>query len=155
LASFDADEISFASSPAPTAVAATTLAAVFLVVGVPPLARLSHATATLPCVVLALIGGVLTYTAYRQRGRGLVGALATLFDNGFYAAALSLAALTTTGGFAIGFAVVQAMMVVAFPASIYGFSALMAGVLCVPTLLLLLWHGSNVTVTLVLLASCL
>jgi signal transduction histidine kinase len=156
LASFDADEISSASSPAATVVAATTLAAVFLVVGtVPPLARMSGATATLACVVLALIGGVLTSIAYRERCRGLVGSLATLLDNGFYAAALSLAALTTTRGFAIGFAVVQALMVMTFPASGYGFSALMACVLCVPTLLLLLWHGSDVTVTLVLLASCL
>ena len=156
LGSYDADANSIASAPAPTAVAAITLAGVFVIVGeLPALARLSHATATLPCAVLALIGGTLTYVAYRRRCRGLVGSLATLFDNGFYAAALSLAALTTSGGFAIGFAVVQAMMVVAFPASVYGFSALMACVLSLPTLLLLLWHGSDVTVTLVLLASCL
>ncbi len=156
LASFDADAIASASAPVPTAVASLTMASVFVVVGeVPALARLSHATATLPCAVLSLLGGVMTYTAYRRRCRGLIGSLATLLDNGFYAAALSLAALTTSGGFAIGFAVVQAMMVVAFPASVYGFSALMACVLSVPTLLLLLWHGSNVTVTLVLLASSL
>jgi signal transduction histidine kinase len=128
---------------------------VFLIVGaVPPLCKMSHATATLPCVAMALVGGLLTYVAFRLRCRGTLGSLATLLDNGFYAASLSLAALTTARGFAIGFAVVQAMMVVAFPASAYGFSLLMAGVLCVPTLLLLLWHGSDVTVTLVLLASC-
>jgi signal transduction histidine kinase len=156
LASFDAEAISSASAPVPTAVASVTMAGVFVVVGeVPALARLSHATATFPCAVLALLGGVMTYTAYRRRCRGLIGSLATLLDNAFYAAALSLAALTTSGGFAIGFAVVQAMMVCAFPASVYGFSALMASVLSVPTLLLLLWHGSNVTVALVLLASSL
>lgn len=131
------------------------MASVFVVVGeVPLLARMSHATATLPCALLALAAGTCTYIAYSQHCRGLIGSLATLFDNGLYAAALSLAALTTSGGFAIGFAVVQAMMVVAFPASVYGFSALMACSLSVPTLLLLLWHGSDVTVTLVLLASC-
>ena len=156
LGSFDADAISSASSPVGTAVAATAMASVFLVVGtVPALARISRATATLPCVALALVGGLLTYIAFRERCRGPVGSVATLIDNGFYAAALSLAALTTQGGFAIGFAVVQAMMVVAFPASVYGFSALMASVLSVPTLLLLLWRSSDVTVTLVLLASCL
>jgi signal transduction histidine kinase len=42
----------------------------------------------------------------------------------------------------------------AFPASAYAFSLLMAVVLCVPTLLLLMWHGADVTVTLVLVASC-
>ena len=56
------------------------------------------------------------------------GALATLLDNGFYAASLSLAAVDTTGGFAIGFAVVQALIVMAFPASFYGFSLLMVAV---------------------------
>jgi signal transduction histidine kinase len=49
--------------------------------------------------------------------------------------------------------VVHALLVLAFPASFYGFSLLMASVLSVPTLLLLLWHGADVTVTLVLLAS--
>ena len=155
LGSFDPDEASTQSSPIAALAAAGVMTLVFVVVGgLPPLRAMSQATATLPCAVLALIGGSLTYTAFRQRCRGALGALATLLDNGFYAAALSLAALTMTGGFAIGFAVVQAMMVVAFPASYYGFSFLMMVVLSLPTLLLVLWHGSNVTVTLVLLASC-
>jgi signal transduction histidine kinase len=46
------------------------------------------------------------------------------------------------------------LLVLAFPASHYGFSFLMAMSLSVPTLLLLVWHGANVTVTLVLIASC-
>jgi len=155
LGSFDPEEISSLSSPGPTVAVAALLATVFLCVGeVPALQRLSHATATLPCVALALIGGALSYIAFRKRSRGTLGAVATLLDNGFYAASLSLASLTTSHAFAIGFAVVQALMVVAFPASVYGFSSLMAAVLCAPTLLLLLWHGSNITVTLVLVASC-
>jgi signal transduction histidine kinase len=155
MGSFDPDEVSTWSNPGSTVTAAAVLASVFLVVGeVPALQQMSHASATWPCVGLALVGGLLTYIAYRERCRGTLGGLATLLDNGFYAASLSLAALTTTHAFAIGFAVVQAMMVVAFPASAYGFSFLLAAVLCVPTLLLLLWHGSDVTVTLVLLASC-
>jgi signal transduction histidine kinase len=155
LGSFDPDETSVGSAPAPTAVAATTLASVFVVVGeVPRLRQMSHATATWPCAALALLGGLLTFTAYRQRCRGLLGSLATLFDNSCYATSLSLAALTTSGGFSIGFAVVHALLVMAFPASAYGFSLLMATSLSAPTLLLLLWHGADVTVTLVLLATC-
>ena len=155
LGSFDPDEVSSWSSPAATVAASAVLAGVFVIVGaVPALQRLSRATATWPCIALALIGGSLTYLAFRERCRGKLGALATLLDNGFYAASLSLAALTTTHAFAIGFAVVQAMMVVAFPANAYGFSLLMVVVLSVPTLLLLLWHGGDVTVTLVLIASC-
>ena len=156
LGSFDPEEAASASSPLPTALAATTLAGVFVVVGtVPILRQMSQATATLPCAVLALIGGVLTLVAYRERCRGTLGSIATLLDNSFYATSLSLAALTTTNGFAIGFAVVHAMLVMAFPASNYGFSLLMASVLSGPTLLLLLWHGADVTVTLVLIAGCL
>jgi signal transduction histidine kinase len=45
-------------------------------------------------------------------------------------------------------------MVVAFPASFYGFSLLMTAVLCLPTLALLAWHLPDVPVTLILLASC-
>src|SRR4051812_17201406 len=111
LASFDPDEISSLSTPVGTVAAAGALTSVFLVVGlVPTLRALSHATATLPCLGLALAGGALTYLAYRKRCRGLLGSLATLLDNGCYAAALSLAALRTTGGIAIGFAVVQTLM---------------------------------------------
>jgi signal transduction histidine kinase len=155
LGSFDPNEVSSSSTPVPTAIAASMLAGVFVVVGaVPKLHQMSEASATLACALLALTGGALTYVAYRQRCRGIIGSLATLFDNGFYAMSLSLAALTTTRGFAIGFAIAEAMMVMAFPASAYAFSLLMAAVLCVPTLLLLLWHGADVTVTLVLIASC-
>ena len=155
LGSFDPDEAIASSTPLATVATALVMAAVFLVVGyLPSLRALSHATATWPCVLLAACGGGLTNLAFRERCRGTLGALATLLDNGFYAASLSLAALTTSGGFAIGFAVVQTLMVVVFPASFYGISLLMVLVLSVPTLLLLLWHGANVTVTLVLLASC-
>ena len=155
LGSFDPDEAASQSSPLATLATALIMSLVFVVIGeVPALKAMSRATATLPCCALACTGSALTYTAYSRRCRGIVGSLATLFDNGFYAASLSLAAVTMTGGFAIGFAVVQALMVVAFPASYYGFSFLMMGVLSLPTLLLLFWHGSNVTVTLVLLASC-
>lgn len=155
MGSFEPDEMSSVSSPGSALAATMVLVTVFGVVGwVPPLQRLSNATATWPCIALASIGGTLTYTAYRQGCRGRLGSIATLLDNGFYAASLSLAALTTSHAFAIGFAVVQVLMVLAFPANYYGFSLLLAAVLSVPTLLLLLWHGSDITVTLVLLASC-
>jgi signal transduction histidine kinase len=155
LGSFDPDEAAASSTPQVSIFAGGTLALLFLIVGlVPPLRELSHASATWPCVALSCIGGALTNLAHRERARGTLGSLATLFDNAFYAAALSLAAVTTTGGFSIGFAVVQALMVVAFPASFYGFSLLMTLVLCVPTLALLAWHLPDIPVTLVLLASC-
>jgi signal transduction histidine kinase len=155
LGSFDPDEIASTSAPAVSVAAAGTLAAVFVVVGeVPALRQMAQARATLPCVALALFGGALSLIAHRQRCRGTLGSLATLLDNSLYATSLSLAALTTTNSFAIGFAMVHALLVLAFPASHYGFSLLMAVSLSGPTLLLLLWHGANVTVTLVLIASC-
>jgi signal transduction histidine kinase len=154
LGSFDPDEAVASSSPFGTVLAAGTLAALFLVVGlVPALRQLSQVTATLPCVLLAVAGGVLTNTAYRRQCRGLLGSLATLLDNGFYAAALGLAAVRSSGGFSIGFALLQGLMLVAFPASFYGFSLLMLLVLSVPTLLLLAWHLPEIPVTLVLLGS--
>lgn len=155
LGSYDPDEAAAKSSPISSVGAAVLLIVVYLVVGeVPLLRQLSSATATVPSVLLALVGGVLTHIGYRERCRGTWGALATLLDNGFYAASLSMMAIHTRGGFATGFAVVQALIVLAFPASFYGFSLLMWLSLSLPTLGLLAWHRPDVTVTLVLLASC-
>ena len=155
LGSFDPDEAVAWSAPAPTIAAFSVLAGVFLVVGtVPALRAMARPSATLPCVLLALLGGAFTLLAYRQRCRGTLGALGTLLDNACYALSLSLAALTTESNFAVGFAVVHTLLVLGFPANHYGFSLLMASVLSLPTLALLLWHGADVTVTIVLLASC-
>ncbi|RYZ06475.1 MAG: HAMP domain-containing histidine kinase [Myxococcales bacterium] len=154
LASFDPDETTAASTPISSVGAVGALVLVFIAIGeVPWLRAMSHAEATGPCVALALIGGGFTHLAYRRRCRGTWGALSTLLDNGCYAASLSLAALRTSGGFAIGFAIVHVLMVMAFPTSFYGFSLLMAVVLNVPTLLMLLWLRPEVPVTLVLLSS--
>ncbi|MDF3069274.1 MAG: integral rane sensor signal transduction histidine kinase [Polyangiaceae bacterium] len=154
LASFDPDETTAASTPISSLGAALALVLVFVAVGeVPFLRAMSRADATAPCVALAIIGGFFTHLAYRRRCRGTVGALSTLLDNGCYAASLSLAALRTSGGFAIGFAIIHVLMVMAFPTSFYGFSLLMAVVLNVPTLMMVAWLRPEVPVTLVLLAS--
>lgn len=154
LASFDPDETTAASTPISSLGAVGALVLVFLAVGqVPWLRALSQARATVPCLALTLLGGAFTHLAYRRRSRGTVGALATLLDNGCYAAALSLAALQTSGGFAIGFAIVHVLMVMAFPTSFYGFSALMALVLNLPTLAMVVWVKPEVPVALVLLSS--
>lgn len=155
LASYDPDEAAAKSSPVSSVSAAALLILVYLVVGEVPLLReLSQATATIPSALLALLGGVLSHVAYRERCRGTWGSLATLLDNGFYAASLSLMAVHTRSGFATGFAVVHALIIMAFPASFYGFSLLMWLSLSFPTLALVAWHRPEVTVTLVLLASC-
>jgi signal transduction histidine kinase len=155
LISFDADEASSLSTPLATVFASGVLALMFLVIGVvPPLAELSGASATATCVGLALLGGALTLLSYRQRCRGTLGALCTLLDNGCYSASLTLAALTTRGGFALGLAVVHALYVLAFPANFYGLSLPMAIVLCGPTLALLAWRMPEAPVALVLLATC-
>ncbi|HEX2873160.1 MAG TPA: hypothetical protein VHP33_17985, partial [Polyangiaceae bacterium] len=53
LGSFDPDEASSWSTPAPTMVAVSVLAGVFVVVGtVPSLRAMARPTATLPCVLL-------------------------------------------------------------------------------------------------------
>jgi signal transduction histidine kinase len=154
LASFDPDETTAASSPSSLLLAVGTLVLVFVSIGeVPWLRQMSQAQATVPCVALALIGGTFTHVAYRRRCRGTLGALSTLLDNGCYAASLSLAAISSSGGFAIGFAIIHVLMVMAFPTSFYGFSLLMAVVLNAPTLLMLAWRRPEVPVTLVLLSS--
>jgi signal transduction histidine kinase len=155
LRSFDPDEAAAASSPQGSVIAAGALIVVFLTIGeVPSLRAMSGAGETLACVLLASLGGACTYVAYRTRARGTLGSLGTLLDNGLYSASLALASVSTQAGFAIGFAVIQALFVMAFPASFYGFSLLMTLTLCVPTLALLALYRPSVAVTLVLLASC-
>ena len=86
LGSYDPDEAAAKSSPISSVGAAALLIVVYLVVGeLPVLRQLSRASATVPSVLLALAGGVLTHIGYRERCRGTWGALATLLDNGFYA----------------------------------------------------------------------
>ncbi len=154
IGSFDPDETTAASTPISSLGAVGALVAVFAAVGeLPWLGAMSQARATVPCIALALVGGLFTHIAYRRRCRGTLGAVSTLLDNGCYAASLSLAALHSSGGFAIGFAVVQVLMVMAFPTSFYGFSLIMALVLNLPTLLMLLWQRPEAPVTLVLLSS--
>ena len=155
LGSFDPDEAAAVSTLEGILYSSGALVLVFLVVGeVPQLRELSGASETAACVTLALLGGLCSFLAYRFRARGQLGTLGTLLDNGFYSASLALAAVTTKGGWAIGFAVVQALTVMAFPATFYGFSLLLILVLSLPTLVLVLAYQPSVPVTLVLVASC-
>jgi signal transduction histidine kinase len=155
LASFDPDEALAASSPLAIALLGATLTAVFVIVGVvEPFASAARATATGACICLALTGSALTYIAHRHRCRGPVGSWCTLLDNGFYTASFAVAAVSTSPSFGIAFAVIQTVSLLGFTLRLYGFSLVLATVICAPTLVLVLVMRPAAPVTLILLACC-
>jgi signal transduction histidine kinase len=118
----------------------------------PPLAQASGFRDPHVPLALALAGGMLSGLAYRFEQHRTLGPLFTLLDNGFYSAALALAAISTQGGYAVGLAVTHALAATAIPAAIYSLSALLALVVWLPPLFLVVWFVPPLEVAVILLA---
>jgi len=86
-------------------------------------------------IALTLGGALSSYTAWRHRCQGNLGTLATMADNGFYSAALTVAAVSSTSGYDLGFAVAHGLMVLMVPSRIYGLTLPYAVVMGLPLLL--------------------
>lgn len=156
LASFDPEETADAGSgPLSIMTSVGALSLVLVVAGyVPPVANIAQFKMPEVCLALGFTGGVCTLTAWRFRCRGLIGGLATLFDNIFYCASLALAAVTSSNGFDIAFAVVLGLMVTAFPAQVYGFSLLLGVGLTAPPVALMLLFRPAPAVMAIMVCSC-
>lgn len=136
--SADPDELVAASNPVGTATAVLSLNAVLLFLAYVPGIREAAALSTAWYAVgLVTVGGILSITAYTQRCRGPLGTACTLFDNTFYSSALALAAFTSAPVVGLPLAVIHGLMVVSFPARLYGLSKLLAAVMIAPPLIML------------------
>lgn len=153
-ASFDPDEATSGSQPVAILIAVGSLSAVLAAIGYfPPLARGSGFERPWIAIAIAVVGGLVTLTAFRFRARGRVGTVATLFDNALYSASLTYAATSTDGGYATGLAVAHGLMVLALPAQVYALSLPFAVVYAIPLVLGLLLREPTPTVTVVLVCT--
>lgn len=71
-------------------------------------------------LLLTAVAGLMTIGAHHFKARGPVGFTLTMFDNTFYSTALVLTAVQATPGWGLAMAVIHGMMVLAFPARVYG-----------------------------------
>ncbi|MEM6790717.1 MAG: HAMP domain-containing sensor histidine kinase [Myxococcota bacterium] len=149
--SYDDDEVAAGSAPGGIAVAAGSLIVVYAVLGYVPAVAV-HSVFSRPWLpmILAGAGGLLTLNVWRCRARGWIAQLSTLFDNAFYSGSLALAACATSPGFGIGFAVVYAVHLIAFPGSFYGFSLPFAAAMALPLAVTLPLAFPGATIALVL-----
>lgn len=133
--------------------AGAPISAILALAYIPPLARLTQLENAAEACALVAIGGVLTYIAWRRRCRGVLGTLATLFDNAFYSAGVALAAVSCSETTGIALAVIHGLMVVSFPARDYSITWLFALVNTFPVLGIIVWYAPALPVGLVLVAS--
>lgn len=152
--SADPDELVASSSPSSTALGVLVLVGTLLALAyVPSFATVSELDHVWYAVALILCGNGLTYVAWAHRCRGPIGSFATLFDNAFYSAGLVLAAVSSAPAVGIALAVIQGLMLVAFPGRAYALTSLFAVVMAVPPLLAIAIFRPALPVALVLLAS--
>ncbi|MCA9617986.1 MAG: HAMP domain-containing histidine kinase, partial [Myxococcales bacterium] len=152
--SFDREEVLAGSHPKTTAVAVVGMWLVFGIIGyVPRLAEASQFVRPWIPILLSTIGGVFTLTVWREGARGPLALLATLLDNAFYSAAFVVAACSTQGGYAIGLAVTQGLVLIAFVAPTYALTLPFATVMTIPPLLAFAVWMPSAAVSVILLCS--
>jgi signal transduction histidine kinase len=142
------------STPSQVALAAAAMIVVFLAVAhFPPVAVHADFDHVWVSIVLTLAGAALSLTAWRNGCRGPVGATATLLDNACYSSALTFAAVTTDGHISIAFAVLNGLLLISFPARVYGISFLLMAVVVIPILGLFLAFPPEMAVVLIIVSS--
>lgn len=135
--SFEPDLNSAISSPLGVLSASGAIAGGLLVVGyVPPLAAVTGLEQAWIGVLLALLGGSLSWFAWKRRCQGSFGVAATLFDTPFYSAALVYSAATAQPGVGLVFATLHGLMLVGAQAQHYALTPLFAAAVMLPTALL-------------------
>jgi signal transduction histidine kinase len=150
----DLERAQASSSPRLLPVAPAGMLAVLCMVAYgPPVSTLSHFQYAWVSIALVLVGTVLTIVAYYHSFDSTIGAICTLVDNGCYSSAFAFAAIQTEGTVATALAIVHALMVLAFPAQIYGLSLLFGLVMMLPLAGLLVAFQPSALITIVLVST--
>lgn len=133
-ATYDQSAAMAASAPAAAAFASGSLALTLGVIGYTPSLRAhSGFEGAWVGVVIALVAGLTSFTAWRHGCRGPVGSAATLCDNALYASALFYAACRVTAyGYGLAFAGIEIVILCAIPAQVYGLSPQLFVVTAIP-----------------------
>jgi signal transduction histidine kinase len=152
LGSYDPDEFAATGGLVSTLLVIVGVVTCLALLGYfPPLARASGFRAPHLCLGLILAGAAVSALAYRLQRHRMAGALFTLLDNGFYSAGVSLAALSTHGGYAIGIAVFFVLAALAIPATVYSLTLLLVLVVWLPPVTLILWTSPPPEIAMIML----
>ena len=148
--SYNPDEAVAASTPQAIILAIGSLVAVIGVLAWIPATQFRRPWIAL---VLTATGVALTLVALRQRARGTLGTLATLFDNGLYAAALIYTACNTTERVGIGIAITLALVLLGITVKLYPTPLGLGVVLALPLAIMLPLFRPSATVHLILFST--
>jgi len=134
--SFEPELITAISSPLGALSASGAIAGGLLVVGyVPPIAEAARLDHPWIGVLLALIGGGLSWLAWRRRCLGWIGVVGTLLDTPCYSAALVYSAATVEAGVGLVLATLHGLMLVGAQAQHYALTPLFGAAVTLPALL--------------------
>jgi len=131
--SYERDQAVAGSHPSSILLAAGLLIAVLSSIAfVEPMAGVSRFRHPWLAIALSLGGALSSYTAWRHKCQGNLGTLATMSDNGFYSAALTVGAVSSTSGYGLGLAVAHGLMVLMIPSRVYSLTLPFAAVMGLP-----------------------
>lgn len=134
--SYEREQAVAGSHPSSIVFGAGLLIAIFCAVAfIEPMKSMAGFSRPWLAIALTLGGALSSYTAWRHRCQGNVGTLATMADNSFYSAALTVAAASSASGYDLGFAVAHGLMVLMVPSRIYGLTLPYAAVMGLPLVL--------------------
>lgn len=154
--SYDPDEVMSASTLGGTMVVGAIMISTILVLKYVPYvasdARISHPWVAIGSAVLATTA---TSVSGMNRCRGAVGSLAALLDNSLWSAALVFVAVTTSGGYSIGLALIHALSTLSVPSRYYSLTLLFGLAIALPSALLLIAFRPTVEITLIVSMTCL
>lgn len=154
--SFEPELNTAISSPLAVLSASGAIAGGLLVVGyVPPIAAVARLDAAWIGVVLALVGGGLSYFAWHRRCRGSLGVAATLLDTPCYSAALVSAAVTAEPGVGLVLATLHGLMLVGAQAQHYALTPLFAATVTLPAAVLVALLSPPLSTSVALVSSVL
>lgn len=134
--SYEKEQAVAGSHPSSIVFAAGLLIAVLCAIGfVEPMKSAAQFERPWLAIGLTLGGAMSSYIAWRLGCQGNLGTLATMADNGFYSAALTVAAASSSSTYAIGIAIAHGLMVLMVPSRIYGLTLPYAVVMGLPLVL--------------------
>jgi signal transduction histidine kinase len=127
-----------ASAPGQAVVVVTMAVSVYLAFEyVPFLQTLTGMTRAWWPVGLTIAGGACTLVAYKNRCRGVVGSLATIFDQSLYTSGVAFAAMSMRGNSALAMAALHGVVLM-YPAQLYALSAIFGVVMSLPVVVLVI-----------------
>lgn len=153
--SYDPDEVMSASTFAGSLLVGFTLVSTILILTyVPFLASEAQVRHPWVAIGLTVAAAITTSISGKNSCRGPIGVPAAFFDNLLWSAAIVFLAVTTSGGYAVGIAIIHGLAIVTYPARYYSLTFLFGAGLVLPAALLLFAFRPTGEITLIVSVSC-